>query len=223
MQLTIPGLFFQTVFLLTDQNNTMKMRKVLILLLLPFIAQVIFVSCNCPEPLIEYYSNKNFILSNLDNSGKRAVIATRDSVPRAAFGLRLQLNREKTAFYKPVQSAFFQSAYAFSRGCPPPQIIPRDSITSLKVLTLNDFNASHLSGSEVSVYFKVFERNSFTPIEEYIKQYKTILYSDEQLEEKLDLLLMTPPVLNKHHQFKVVISMSDGRLIELFSTEINFI
>lgn len=201
----------------------MKVRKVLILLFLPLVAQVIFVSCNCPEPLIEYYSNTKFILFNVDNSGYGPKITTSDSVPKEAFGLRLQLEREKTAFYKPAQSVFFQSAYAFTRQCPPPQLRPRDSVTSITVFTINDFNASHLAGSDVSVYFKVFERNIFTSIEDYIKQYQTVLYTDQQLEESRDLLLMTPPVLNKRHQFKIEISMSDGRLIELLSTEINFI
>lgn len=163
------------------------------------------------------------MLFNLDNSGYGPKIATSDSVPEEAFGLRLQLEREKTAFYKSFQPVFFQSAYAFTRMCPPPQIRPRDSVTGIKVFTLNDFNASHQAGSDISAYFKVFERNSFTPIEDYIKKYQTVLYTDQQLEETRDILLMTPPVLNKRHQFKVEISMSDGRLIELLSTEINFI
>lgn len=201
----------------------MKVRKVFILLFLPLIAQVIFISCHCPEPLIEYYSNKEFTLFNLDNSGYEPKITTADSVPKEAFGVRLQLEREKTAFYKPIQPVFFQSAYAFRRECPPPRILPRDSVLSLKVFTLNDFDASHPAGSDVSDYFKVFERNNFRPIEPYLKAENTTLFSEEQLKEKLDLLLMTAPVLNKSHQFKIEISLSDGRLIELFSTAINLI
>ena len=198
---------------LTDIVN-MK-RKILFLLLFPIMVQLVVSCCSCVEPLIQHYSNKSISLQNLDNSGSEPVPSTSGSIAKTAYGIRLQVIREKTACIQKQTSLFITSAYAMSCDCPPlNQYIPKDSITSIKIYTLNDFDSSHLSNADISDYFKVYNLFSFSTINNYLKKSSSILYDESELETKADLLLMTPPIVNTQHKFNIQITLSDGRIFQ---------
>ena len=202
----------------------MKINKILIILLFPFIAEVIISCCDCIEPLIEHYTNKTLLIKNIDNSGSEPVVTTANSVPKEAFGIRTKLRREKVAFLKPTKSLFIPTAFATSCDCPPEkQLYARDSIISIQLYTLNDFDTNHPSNSEVSDYFKIFQGASFSTIKDYLTKYNTVLYNDNELDFEFDLLLMIPPSLNKSHSFKLKITISDGRVFEEASTPIELL
>jgi len=202
----------------------MKINKILVVLLLPLIADTIISCCNCEETVVKYYSNKSIEVLNLDNSGNKAVVATNDTARKEAFGIRVMLKKEKTSFLNPPKTLFLQAAYAYDCFCPASyELLPRDSITAIQIFTLNDFDTNHPANSEVSVYFKVFEYNNFTPISEYVKNYKTLLFDDAELGQSIDLLLMTPPQIPGSYKFKVRFNLSDGRIFEQESTAIELI
>lgn len=202
----------------------MRINKILFVLLFPLIAEVVISCCDCIDPLIGHYTNKTIVVKNIDNSGSEPMTTTANSVPKEAFGIRTQLNREKTACLSPSKSLFVQTAYATSCDCPPPnQLLARDSVTTIQIFTLNDFDTNHPANSDVSDYFKVFKGSSFSTIADFIKKYNTILYSDSELELTFDVLLMTPPSLNKSHYFKIKITLSDGRTLEGITTSIDLI
>lgn len=202
----------------------MKINKILIVLLFPLITEVVISCCNCLVPLIRYYTNKTVKIQNIDNSGSEPMITTANTVHKEAFGIRAQLNREKTACLSPFKSLFIQTAYANGCRCPPSnQFLARDSITAIQVFTLNDFDIMHASNSDISDYFKIFQSFSLSTITDYIKKYDKVLYTDNELELKFDLLLMTPPTINKNHKFKIKITLSDGRILEGESTPIELI
>lgn len=202
----------------------MKTSRIVFILLFPLIAEVVVSCCECTEPFIGNYTNQTILVNNLDNSGSEPMLATTNSVPKAAFGIRINLSREKTACSNPPRSFFIQSAYARKCDCPPPhQLLAKDSVSAIQIFTLNDFDSNHPANSEVSEYFKIFKGTSFITIEEYVAKRRTTLYSDSELEESFDALLMTTPSFNESHQFKILISLSDGRTLEGITSSIDLI
>ncbi|MDF2189553.1 DUF5034 domain-containing protein [Paraflavitalea sp. CAU 1676] len=191
------------------------MKKVIFLLLLPLIAEVVVSCCNCVEPVIQRYTNKTISVFNLNNSGAEPQVTTADTVAKRAFGIRVQLEREKMACLQKSRSLFIQSAYAFGCRCPPPtQYRPKDSIEAIRILTLNDFDNTHLAGADVSTYFKVYKPYYFLTIGDYVKNTSPTLFTDEELKPAIDLLLMAPPAGGAEHRFRVQIRLSDGRILE---------
>lgn len=202
----------------------MRINKILFVLLFPLIAEVVISCCSCIDPLIGHYTNKAMIVKNVDNSGPEPLTTMANSVPKEAFGIRVQLTRERTACLSPSQSFFVQSAYATSCECPPPnQLLARDSVTTIQIFTLNDFDTNHPTNSDVSDYFKVFKGTAFSTIADFVKKKNTVLYSDNELALDFDVLLMTPPSLNQSHNFKIKITLSDGRILEGVTPSIDLI
>lgn len=204
----------------------MKARKILLFLLLPLIAETVISCCHCLEPVLKRYTNKTLLIDNLDNSNNEPVISTSGSVAKTAYGIRIHLSREKIACINRSRSVFIQSAFAYKCDCPPPnQFLPEDSITSIKVFTVNDFDATHSANSDISDYFKVYTAYlfTFTTIPDYLRNTSPVLYSENELEVKLDLLLMTPPSFNNQHRFRVQITLSDGRVLQQETSEIQLV
>ena len=169
------------------------------------------------------YSNKSFSVSNLDNSGRNTFITTTDSVLKKAYGIRLHLVREIFVTNKSPQYIFIQSAYADSPPIYYHDYLPLDSIVSMQIFTINDFDDFHPAGSEITDYFKVYQNYSFTPIKEYLNKASKIYSHLSDLQVDIDMLLMTAPIINTKHQFKIQIKLSDGRILTQETTMINLI
>ena len=199
----------------------MKRLLLLILLLTPIAS--IFHSCRCPDIEAQYitFSHSELRLRNLDNSGATAIASKSLQINRNAYGIRLFLTREKdiVARARQINSFFIQSAYAVSFECPPEYIFTaRDSVVSIKIFAVNNFDDEHFAGSEITSLFRIHP--SFSTIERAVA---SIENTDEHfLREELilNLLLMFAPTANNLHQFKVQVELSDGRILEQYTTEV---
>jgi hypothetical protein len=96
---------------------------------------------------------------------------------------------------------------------------------SIKIFTLNDFDAQHSGNSDITDYFKI--AHSYLSVEKYVAsmqytygEYNTTL-SDTSL--KTDLLLMNAPTTNNKQQFTVQVELSDGRILEQQTPEIELL
>jgi len=202
----------------------MKRLLLLILLLTPIAS--IFHSCRCPDIEAQYitFSHSELRLRNLDNSGATAIESESLQINRNAYGIRLFLTREKdiVARARQINSFFIQSAYAVSFECPPEYIFTaRDSVVSIKIFAVNNFDDEHFAGSEITSLFRAHP--SFSTIESAVA---SIENTDEHfLREELilNLLLMFPPTANSLHQFKVQVELSDGRILEQYTTEVELL
>ena len=189
-------------------------QKILFFLLFSLLAEVLLSCCDCPDTVTRRYTNKSFTVANLDNSGSGPVVATAATVPKAAYGIRLQIVRETTACGR--RALFLPVAYAFSCGCPPElEILPRDSVTAIHVFTLADFDGNHPAGSDVSAYFKSYTPYYFLGIPDYLQKSRTVLLDESELQARIDLLLMTAPARTGAHRFRVRLTLSDNRVLEL--------
>ena len=91
------------------------------------------------------------------------------------------------------------------------------------MLLFKDFDSNHLANSDISDYFKVYKKYSFTSIKDYLKNSNLVLFDESSLDMTFDLLLMTPPASSKQQKFKVQITLSDGRILEKETSEIKLI
>ena len=190
----------------------MKANKVIFLLLFPLIAEVLVSCCNCLEPVIKHYTNKTLTINHLDNSGSAPVIASSDTVRKSAYGIRMNLVRETVVCNHNRTSLFISSAYAFKCDCEPPnQILPRDSITALHISTVNDFDATHPAGSDVTEYFYQYQKNNYRSIPDYLSRQAEVVFDAAQDSLVVDFLLMQAPAAAGIYSFEIAVTLSDGR------------
>lgn len=190
----------------------MKIWKILIAFVLPYF---ILGCCDCVVPIFDTYSHCNLQVQNIDNAGAEPIVSSADTILKRAYGIRLEIERTQGFCKKP--SSVFNSAYAFSCGCPDEfQYNANDSIVSFKIKTLNDFDATHKSGDTINDYFFVSERNDFKPFGEYVQKLGGTIGSDldkpvSNLE--FDIFLMTPPAISGTHSFEVEILFADNHTL----------
>ena len=208
----------------------MKKKLIILFLLLAPIANSLFYSCRCDVEQFVKYSHKSLLLKNLDNSGEKAVESESLQFNKNAYGIRLYLQIERkvvVASTKQVNSIFVQSANATTVESCPYVYQAIDSILSIQVLTINDFNNLHTANSEITEYYKVAQ--TYSSVESYVTNLThTQTHRDDggfvhYGKIEIDLMLMTAPTMNNRHQFKVRIELSDGRIFEEETTEIELI
>ena len=213
----------------------MKTKLIILFLLLTPIVDVFYSCCDCPETKNYKYSHKALLLKNLDNSGKKVIESESLQLNKNAYGIRIYLTREKNlvARARQVNNVFVQSAYAFSCECLVPEFVyaPSDSITSIKIFTINDFDDRHSENSDITDYFRI--AHSFSTIKDFVANerytykygYRYHHSSEKPFEDelKIDLLLMTAPTMNNKQQFKIQVTLSDRRIFEEQTTEIQLL
>lgn len=161
------------------------------------------------------YTNTTLELQHLNNSGQSAIVAPENKVLKEAYGLRIRIGCETTACNRGRTSFFINPAYAFSCGCEAPiQYHPKDSVTGLKVITLNDFDALHPAGSDITARFKMFSGYVFTDLAGYLESKPPVFNAHGVKNIVLDALLMEPAAQTGNHRFRVEVDLSDGRVLE---------
>jgi len=202
----------------------MTFKKIILVLLIPFIANLVVSCCNCLETAIHHYTNKAIAVINLDNSGKEPLEIASGSVIKTAYGVRVNLTREKIARINKPNINLVEAAWAYDCRCPPPdEFQPNDSIVAIRVISLTNFNSSHPANTDVSTYFKIYAPYSFSTTDDFVKATSAIFFNETELQVTFNLLLMTPPDSSGPHQFKVQIVLSDGRILEQNAPTIDLI
>lgn len=196
----------------------MNFQKVLLILVSPILLELIVACCDCPATATFSYTNCSLEIESIDNSGPSPISTDVGSIRKEAFGLRVRISRSEAMCKRKSNSLFMSSAYAFSCYCPPAFLyFPEDSIVSIHIETVFDFDMEHPSGSDISSYFQAFRTTEFFTIPEQIENLHAnentlIDFTDPTLE--FDLLLINPPDVGTEHQFAVKIELSDGRVLE---------
>ena len=203
--------------------------KVIIVLLSLLIADLLVKSCSrCPEYQLEY-SLSSFSAIPLNNEKIMKVIGgaqyagENNPYPfRTDFGVSFLFQCPKNIItiaeiYQPVQSLFIQSAYAWS--CEPaPNYYPIDRIISIQIFSDKDFGQTHLAGTDIAELFTICEWNYvtrvlwLTSLEDYLKRSAPILHDSDSI--RLDCLITAMDVEHGEHNFRFVVKLSDGRILE---------
>ena len=197
-----------------------KYIVLLIILTLPLL-DVFYACCNCDDNIEEkFYTNSGFSIKNIDNSGAEPIESTSENINKKAYGIRLQVNRQSLSFLKKdtYQPLFSQGAYAMSCDCPPEVTYDHtDKVESIKIITLNDFNADKPANSDITEYFKISK--GYKDVIELVKSLNYDFAYRLEETEYFDLLLMTLPSENNvQHQFKLIITFENKQPVELITT-----
>lgn len=169
------------------------------------------------------YTHKDFEVYNLDNRGAEAIVTHETVVNKHAFGIRLVMDRDEivSSRFKNIFPIFSTPLYA--SDCIPNGYVAQDSISSIKIFTIADFDDEHAAGSDVSEYFSISSTSTFSVLSEYVNMHGSDHLYIDQLDGKLDMLLMTPPTDSGAHQFTVEITLSDERVIEQTTNAIDLL
>lgn len=197
-----------------------KYIVLLIILTLPLL-DVFYACCNCNDNVEEkFYINSGFLLTNIDNSGAEPLESASENINKRAYGMRLTVNRESLSLLKKQNNQFLfsQSAYAMSCDCPADVTYdPKYKAESIKIITLNDFNADKPTNSDITEYFKI--RKGYKDVIDLVKSLNYNFAYKLEETEYFDLLLMTPPSENNvQHQFKLIITFENKPNVELLTT-----
>nr|WP_255717817.1 DUF5034 domain-containing protein [Pedobacter sp. Leaf250] len=111
-----------------------------------------------------------------------------------------------------------QSAYACS--CQGDYLKSKEEIVSVKIISNNDFDSNHPKGSDLSLIFmlKRYYNDELSSIKDYLKTLK-LEYQNNYPFQK-GVFLQVAPTMVKKHKFKIAITLSDGRVIESETTEL---
>ena len=192
----------------------MNYKKLFVILMIPIAVNLFIGCCDCMESIFFDYTNCSISVENLDNSGPELLVSSANSISKEAFGLRVGIKTKQDLCQKYSEPLFMNSAYAFRCDCLPPEVYhPLDSIASVKIITLLNFDSSHFSNDDVSEYFSILNSTEFVPMGDYINTQPYEYYDLEDSNLSLDLLLMTPPTENSEHQFEVQVELTDGRVL----------
>jgi len=207
----------------------MMARKIVLILLAPLIVEIAIGCCHCDDApsVASLYTYKSIQLENLDNRGAEPVVSESGPYLKEAYGLRVHLYRDLIAHSSGAPVSFFPSAYAFSCGCENnSSISARDSITYVHIITLRDFDASHQAGAEISDLFRVqtesYGTQELTRVGEYATgPYLRYASADRFLRDMtFDILLFAQPAAGGLYKFKIQFTLSDGRVLEQETPEI---
>ncbi len=195
-------------------------RKIFFVFGLALIAQLIVacVNCNCPPTRTIYFTNKGLSLKNMDLSLPQPMITNAVTISNANYGIQVLLQTALLTMGKQHTTwGLMQSAYACS--CNEDDLISKEDILSLKIVSNNDFDTSHPKNTDLSLYFKARKGATIIPIADYIKISNDINY-DTMYAFYEGIFLQVTPNLNKKHKFKLTMTLSDGRILEAETPEV---
>lgn len=199
----------------------MKIRKIGVILLIAFTVRLSLSCCDCPETNTFKYTFDSIQLFHLDNSGKKPVIVNSGTIPKEAYGMQIEFSLGPMASGSIPDLTLFNSACAYDCFCPPEfEYVAEDTISGMKIISLNDFDDTHPADSDISEYFKVHTGMVYRTFQEYTDHPENI-YFDKPSREDIEILLMQPPTFTGQHQFRAEIELSDGTTLVATSTLIS--
>jgi|GEM_PF-2401978 len=200
----------------------MKLARILCWLLLPMIAGTIEACCHCPEGLKYLFAIDKIKLQILDNSGPGPVITNADTLCKKCYGVMLELETVKVGQHKTSQPLFMESAYAGYCECVTNGFTgdSKDTIQSIQVFTVIDFDSTHTAGSDVTSYFFV-DGTKPLPANGIFNQ-PMYTYAEEPKPIDYNFILMHESDYSQC-QFRIVVTVASGKQFEQTTTIIHLI
>lgn len=204
------------------------MIKRIIVIISVWLVFVMYQSC-CPKPETIYFDFIDFTLQNFiyTDIGYNFINYERTGstvFEKKSYGMFLMLERNQLysgiRSYQLINSACADGFFA----CPQEMFEVKNKIDNIKIITLKNFNDTHLKNSDVSGYFKSAIGT------EKITEIHTLTYLIKQLNDRKDYdpqfdirefgLILTANPTYKPMQFKVVIFLKDGTQLTCITNEI---
>ncbi|KAF0130052.1 MAG: hypothetical protein FD155_1838 [Bacteroidetes bacterium] len=190
------------------------MNKTVFVLAMILLLKVLTSCCECLESSIFRYTFNSIETVHINNAGEKPIFVNDGTISKEAYGLLIRLSLSQIAAGSRLSG--FSSANAMRCDCPPEmQYIAQDSLAGIRIFTLNDFDAAHLSDSDISDFFSV----NYASISDYLENPAKVYY-DPVAQDSIIMYLMYAPEFSGEHQFKVEIAISDGSTLSAVSSPI---
>ena len=201
----------------------MKLAPILCWLLLPLLIGTVQACCNCADEIFYQFKVNKVEVSNLDNSGIVPVPTQGDTVNKKAYCLGIIMTTTKVALQKnAVPNLFVQTASAqvdcFCGGGFYGQMA--DTLLSLRIYTVNDFDSTHRAGAEINSYF--FSDGRYPLAANGLFNQPLYSYDFASPSYVYNYMLMHEPQFSSLCQFKVEVDFSN-RKYELLTKPINLL
>ncbi|RZK40473.1 MAG: DUF5034 domain-containing protein [Pedobacter sp.] len=199
------------------------LKKIFIVFAFVLVTQIIAgcVDCNCGPIQTFYTTTKSLFVNNIDSTLPEPMITNSSIINAKNYGFKINLRSDRVALKnQKVNWGFIQAAYACS--CAENVYKSKESILTLEIFSNNDFDANHPKNTDLSSYFKVKISQNLNTMPEYVK-YINRLYQTSSNPFYWGIFLQTSPSLSKKHQFKIRMTLSDGRILEAETTEVELI
>lgn len=206
----------------------MKAKLLIYFLCLPYIIEAIF-ACTSEEPLCNpgnrssAYKLKAVEAVHLEHDGSKFNLVSTDRISRTDYGILVDFELEflQTAMNGTSDSnnafSFIPSAFACSQ---PLEMYPMDTLADFTISTLQKFDASHDAGADVSELFEIVDMNSVKTLDNYVSYFAS---SKENQKTAFALKLTALPNNDGPFEFKLEVSLKDGRKLETTTTAIELI
>lgn len=198
----------------------MRLKKVLFVISITFSLRVLSSCCDCPPTSEFQYSFDYISVYNLDNSGKESVISQTNVIPKEAYGILIDFSLLKISLNS-FHLKGFSEANAFDCFCPPEtRYTPKDTITSIVIISNNVFDNQHPAESNISDLFKILGSDNYISIQEYLKKSEKIYEYNKPENEKINLFLLQPPSSAGDFRFTVEVHLSDNRILSMIANPV---
>lgn len=157
----------------------------------------------------------------MDATLPHPMIAKDSVIASDKYGIYLQMQTQQLTVRKQYTNwGLIQIAQACS--CAEDEFIPTEQISAIAIFSNNDFDAGHPKNTDLSLYFKVKRGKTVQTIEYYLNSLKDSRYlSNNPFAE--GIFLQVAPNSNNKHRFRFKITLSDGRILEAETTEVELI
>ena len=214
----------------------MKIVKKILLLgaiyYLVMVVQSCFV-CKCPKAQFRSYSCTTLQSTNLsfnietDSTFSYSIAdATTDTFAALGYGCSIDFTIVKYASQFKRQQAFSLINQAYACSCNEYYVTSRDSINSLKIETVYDFDNNHSSGSDVTGLFVLltYSYNPLSIIKENVSL-QNINLQNNPIDESAALVSFIPylnaaPTSPRKVQFKITAGFTSGKQFSTNTKEV---
>lgn len=195
-------------------------NKVLFLFLLFLSVDVFMACCRCDFSKVGVFYHKSIGLQHIDNRGEKPVLVSTDTLNKNAYGMRVMFTRDLVANATNTFSLMSSSAYAMKCDCANDYITSGDTVSQIQCFTLYDFDANHPANSDISDYWRALSYEKLVELDKLRSSLNEMFKNEQDLSKSVDILMIQAPTTGTIHQFKIVLTLSNGKTIEQTSTPI---
>ncbi len=178
------------------------------------------VDCNC-GPIKDFYLTAfDVSAKNIDVTLPQPIKTDTNVIASANYGIQIEIKKRQFVLRKrQINWGLIQTAQACDCAY---NFMDKEDILSLEIFSTNDFDASHPKNTDLSLYFKVKKNQTLMSIADYIKSHNNLPSSSSPGPFIFfnGFRLQVAPSNSRKHKFKVRVTLSDGRILETETTEV---
>lgn len=203
----------------------MKLFRIIVVLGILFVARCVVSCYHCPPAVASFYRFQQLSIQNLDHSGEFPVVTSSKPIAKEAFGLHVSLSILKTnnlSAFTP-QAFAFADALALDCNCDYETFAPAQTITAIRVFSVNAFQPDIPANGDVSSRLKVKTETEYLPMDLFLQ--KLNVRYDNYLPDvvEFDLLLLQYPLQGGEYRFRIEVTLSDQTVLEAVSAAVQLI